>query len=114
MNVRELSYEQKKALTPDQRRELSFKTLDEARAALKAVRNFEDFKEFEFRLENCTGYFRHVELDTKRTGSDVQAFTPYQHNPAKCHYLINNGGVGVTRWENLHRVIEVRIDWVKP
>ncbi len=111
MNVRELTYEQKMALTPEQRREFSFKSVEEANAALKAVRNYEDFQEFEFRLETCTGYFHHVDLCMKRSGYSTQSFSNAL-NPAKCHYLIMSGGTGTARWENLHRVMEVRIQWV--
>lgn len=114
VDILNLTYEQKKALTPEQRRELSFKSVEEATAALKAVRNYDDFRVFEFRLEACTGYFHITELCMKRSGYGTQAFSPLPWNPAKAHYLICDGkSTGRCRWENLHRVMEVRIQWVK-
>src|SRR5271157_4443230 len=100
-------------LAPETRRAAAFKSLDEARASLKAVRNYEDFKVFLFKLEHCTGYFHHVDLCAKRSGYSTQAHDPYQYNAAKCHYLVCDGkSHGLCRWENLYKVLEVRIQWL--
>jgi len=112
MNIRELTYDQKKALTPEQRGEWAFKTIEEATAALKAVRSLADFNEFQFRLEACTGYFHYTDLAMKRSGYSTQSFSEY-NGTQRCHYLICDGkSHGICRWENLYRVIEVRITWL--
>ncbi len=113
MTLSELTYSELKVLTPDQRREHSFNTLDDAKAALKAVKTYQDFREFYIRLESCTGYFHHTDLCMKRSGYSTQAHQPAPWNRAKCYYQVCDGrSTGCARWENLYRVFEIRIQWV--
>lgn len=110
----EMTYEERRDFTTAQKWELAFKSLDEANAALKAVRCMNDMTDFLYRLHVCTGYFHHAELCMKRSGYATQGHYTYPHNEAKCWYMICDGeSTGCARWENLYRVFNVRIDWLK-
>lgn len=109
-----MPYVERHDMAPAAKWELAFKSVSEATAALKAVRNMDDFTDFDFKLTTCTGYFHHTDLCMKRSGYSTQGHDTYPHNAAKCWYMICDGkSNGCARWENLYKVFEVRIQLVK-
>jgi hypothetical protein len=77
-------------------------------AELKKVRSQEQLKAL---LHKAGWDMEHgsYHLQGKRRGYTAYEFTPYPPNPAKTHYLYDDGiSVGLSRYENLHRVLKFR------
>lgn len=98
-----------------------FADIAEANAALKAVKNHADFKQYEARLAatDTDSQGRHCApaLYGRRRGYHAFSFSTLKsrwgtmivESPERAHYLFDDGAsVGSSRWENLYRVLVAR------
>jgi hypothetical protein len=89
-----------------------FETAKQAKDALRLVKDLDGFQTFR---ETLASSRYHAELYTKRGNNraDAFSFVPLPWDATRANYNLSNGKCGRCRWDNLHKVINVRM-WVRP